>query len=85
MYERVKLSRVATRLDDLSYPVSRVDAVAAFTDVNVLMADGEENLGTLVAEVPNDSFDSSTELWEDLQSVLPIEAVGEPGQSDGDA
>jgi hypothetical protein len=85
MHERVKLSRVATRLDDLRYPITRAEAAESLSDVNVLMADGEENLGSLVAGVTDDSFSSSTELWEDLQNALPIEAVGEPGQSEGDA
>ncbi|MDS0292912.1 hypothetical protein [Halogeometricum luteum] len=85
MSEQIKLSRVEPRLDDLSYPVTRDDAAMELSDVTVLLADGEENLGGLVSEVGSDSFASSTDLFEELQNVMPIEAVGEPGQSEGDA
>ncbi|SFR42463.1 DUF5789 family protein [Halogeometricum limi] len=85
MSEQINLSRVESRLDDLSYPVTRDDAATELSDVTVLMADGEDNLGALVSEVGSDSFSSSTELYEELQNVMPIEALGEPGQSEGDA
>ena len=85
MAEQIKLSRVEPRLAELSYPITRDDAAMELADVTVLMADGEENLGALVSEVGSDSFDSSSDLFTELQNVMPIEAVGEPGQSEGDA
>ncbi|ADQ67417.1 hypothetical protein C499_08200 [Halogeometricum borinquense DSM 11551] len=85
MDERIKLSRMGDRLDDLSYPLTRDDAATKLADVTILMADGEANLGELVSEVGSDSFTSSGDLYEELQNVMPVEAIGEPGQSEGDA
>ncbi|MFB6108088.1 MAG: hypothetical protein ABEJ82_04495 [Haloplanus sp.] len=85
MGETVKLSRVETYFDQLEYPVTRDDAAAAFADVTVTFADGEENLGRLVSELGSDAFHGSDELVAELNNVLPVEAVGEPGQSEGDA
>jgi hypothetical protein len=85
MSERVKLSRVESTFERLDYPVTRDDAAAELVDVTVTFADGEANLGELVSEVGSDAFHSPDELFAELQNVLPVEAVGEPGQSDGDA
>lgn len=85
MTERVKLSHLQSALDDLSYPVMRDEAAASLSDVTLLYADGESNLGALVSETGPDSFEDSEDLFVELQSVLPIEAVGEPHQSEGDA
>lgn len=85
MSERVKLSRVESLFERLDYPVTRDDAAAEFVDVTVTFADGEANLGELVSEVGSDAFHGPDELFAELQNVLPIESVGEPGQSDGDA
>jgi len=85
MSERVKLNRVESEFERLNYPVTRDDAAAEFVDVTVTFADGEANLGELVSEVGSDAFHGPDELYAELQNVLPIEAVGEPGQSEGDA
>lgn len=85
MEDQVKLSRVETRLEELSYPVTRDDAATELADVTVLMADGEANLGAVISELGSDSFSGPSELYEELQGSLPMGAVGEPGQSDGDA
>jgi hypothetical protein len=84
MSERVKLSRVESAFGRLDYPVTRDDAAAAFADVTVLLADREANLGELVSELGSDAFHGPDELFDELQSALPAEAVGEPGQPDGD-
>ncbi|MFB6103388.1 MAG: hypothetical protein ABEJ73_12600 [Haloplanus sp.] len=83
--ERVKLSRVESVFERLDYPVTRDDAAAEFVDVTVTFADGEANLGELVSEVGSDAVHGPDELYAELQNVLPVEAVGEPGQSEGDA
>ena len=85
MADTVNLGRVRSRFEELSYPVTRDDAAAAFADVTVQYADGESNLGVLVSEMGSDSFGDPDELVAELNTVLPVEAVGEPGQSDGDA
>ncbi len=85
MGETVKLSRVKDRLADLSYPVHRDDAAVQLHEVTLTFADGEANLGALIDDTNPDAFDDPDDLFDALQNVLPVEAVGEPGQSDGDA
>ncbi|MFC7068930.1 hypothetical protein [Halobaculum lipolyticum] len=81
----VKLSRVETLFEELEYPVSRAEAADAFDETTVLFADGDGNLGRYIAECPSEQFRSAEDLYTDLQQALPVEAVGEPGQSEGDA
>jgi FPC/CPF motif-containing protein YcgG len=85
MPAEVELSRVESLFAELRYPVTRDDAAAEFADTTVRFADGEANLGKLVSEVGSDSFTDPEDLYAELQTVLPVEAVGEPGQSEGDA
>ncbi|MFB6303172.1 MAG: hypothetical protein ABEH78_09975 [Haloferacaceae archaeon] len=82
--ERIKLARAEERFADLEYPVTRADAAAAFAEVEVTFADGEANLGHLVSEVGSDVFNGPDELYAELQNVVPVEAVGDPGQSEGE-
>ncbi len=84
MTREVKLSRVEAALSELSYPVTRNDAATELDDVTVLFADGEANLGGVVSETGSDSFESVDELESEVYGALPIEAVGEPGQSEGE-
>lgn len=83
--DRVKLSRVESRLEELQYPITRAEAADRFADTTLTYADGEENLGDLLLECPSESFADMDELLSDLYGVLPTEALGEPGQSEGDA
>ncbi|MFC7203715.1 hypothetical protein ACFQJC_09325 [Haloferax namakaokahaiae] len=85
MRDSIKLSRVESAFEDLSYPVSRNQAATKFDDVTVLMADGSANLGSLIRNCVSDEFDGPTDLYYELNNAMPIEAVGEPGQSEGDA
>lgn len=81
----VKLSHLEEPLLTLTYPVTRESAAEQLDDVTVRLANGEENLGDLVAAVSSDSFDSAEELRDEVYGYLPEEALGEPGQSEGDA
>ena len=85
MERPVKLSRIEPVLDTLDYPVTRTDAAAQLSDVTLQLADGETNLGEAIAVARSDAFGSVDDLETALFNVLPIEALGEPGQSDGDA
>ncbi len=85
MTRTVKLSRVGSVLSTLDYPTSRTEAADACDDVTVLLADGETNLGAAVEDLPSEGFDSAEDLETELYSQLPVTAVGEPGQSEGDA
>ena len=85
MTQSVKLSRVEQVLGTLDFPVARSDAAAELSTVTLQLADGEANLGETIAEARSDSFYSVGDLETELYNVLPVEALGEPGQSDGDA
>jgi hypothetical protein len=83
--ESEKLNTVMVRFAAEEYPLEREAAAESFDGVRLLLADGEADLGALVEETVVDSFDSAEDLFVELQTALPIAAVGEPGQSDGDA
>ena len=83
--QHIKINRVKNTLDRVDYPLGRETAAAEFDDVTLILADGEANLGALIADCDRDEFGSPDDLDTELNNVMPIEAVGEPGQSDGDA
>jgi hypothetical protein len=80
----VKLSRVHGVLAELSYPIDREAAAEAFGDVTLLLADGEANLGEVVAETPAERYETADDLAAEINNALPVGAVGEPGQSEGE-
>lgn len=84
MARTVKLSRLGTVLEDHDYPTTREAAADRFEDVTVSLADGEVNLGASVEDLPSEEFDSADDLETELYSALPVGAVGEPGQSEGE-
>lgn len=85
MSTEVKLSHIADSLEELQYPAERPNAAEEFSNVTLLLADGEENLGNLVSKIDIETFESAAHLETELHNVLPREAVGEPYQSEGDA
>ncbi|ELZ43254.1 hypothetical protein C471_01202 [Halorubrum saccharovorum DSM 1137] len=85
MTSEVHLSRVEDEFRDYAYPVARENLVESCTGTTVLFADGDADLGDLVADIDQERFESAEDAFAALQNVLPIEALGEPGQSDGDA
>ncbi|GAB6878278.1 hypothetical protein JCM17823_05520 [Halorubrum gandharaense] len=85
MSNEVKLSRLDARLDEQTYPAEREALVERLAGTTLLFADGEADLGDLIAEIDQETFVDAGDLVSALQNVLPVEAVGEPGQSDGDA
>lgn len=84
MTREVKLNQLETVLSEFDYPVSRESVVGECDDVTLVLADGTENLGALVAESSDDAFDSMDELTNEIMSLLPRHAVGEPYQSEGE-
>ena len=84
MPRTVKLSRIDTVLSELSYPVSREVAADSFAETTLTYADGEANLGELIAQTPAEEFESFEELRDEINNTLPREAVGEPYQSEGE-
>jgi hypothetical protein len=85
MTSEVHLSRLEDELGEYSYPTAREDLAASCSGTTVLFADGDADLGDLVADIDQKRFESAEDAFSALQNVLPIEALGEPGQSDGDA
>ena len=85
MTDEIHLSRLEPTLEEQSYPVEREALAESFAGTTVLFADGDADLGGLIDDVDQASFESAADAFAALQNVLPVEAVGEPGQSDGDA
>lgn len=85
MTDEISLSRVEGEFEAFSFPTTRSDLAESCAGTTVLFADGDADLGDLVADVDQHEFESAEDAFAALQNVLPIEAVGEPGQSDGDA
>ncbi|ESS07079.1 MAG: hypothetical protein A07HB70_00638 [uncultured archaeon A07HB70] len=54
--DRVTPEWVDSRLDGLSYPVTRADAAAALADTDVVVDGDEQNLGRLVSRTDADAF-----------------------------
>jgi hypothetical protein len=80
----VKLIHLETVLEDLDYPMSATEAERACSDVRLILAEGTENMGDLIAESNADTFDSPDELTSEVMNLLPQHAVGEPYQSEGE-
>jgi|AntRauTorckE6833_2_1112554.scaffolds.fasta_scaffold02516_9 hypothetical protein len=85
MTNEIALSRVEDEFEGYSFPADRSDLSESCAGTTVLFADGDADLGELLAEIDQERFESPEDAYVALQNVLPIEAVGEPGQSDGDA
>ncbi|QWC20556.1 hypothetical protein [Halorubrum sp. 2020YC2] len=85
MPDEINLSRLEPTLEAHAYPADREALAESFAGTTVLFADGDADLGDLLDDVEQATFESAADAVAALQNVLPIEAVGEPGQSDGDA
>lgn len=84
MAREVKLREVESVLAELDYPTDRETAAEAFDDVTLVLAEGEENLGEVVAGSSDDRFESADDLAMEVRNLLPRHAVGEPYQSEGE-
>ena len=85
MAREIKFSDILTLLDGIDYPIGRTAASEELSDVRLVLADGDTNLGKLVSEISRESFESAADIESALHNVLPRGAVGEPYQSEGDA
>jgi hypothetical protein len=84
MAREVHLSDLDAVLDEFDYPCTRTAAADHGQDVTLLLADGTENLGSVIANSSADEFESVDELASEVMNVLPRHAVGEPYQSEGE-
>lgn len=80
----VRLTNLDEELADLSYPSTREAAMEALEDVQLRYADGEEPLIDVLQRSNADEFSSADELKSEVLGNAPTEAVGEPGQSEGE-
>lgn len=85
MTREVKLRDIETVLAEFEYPTDRDSVAAAYGDVSLILAEGEENLGEVIAGSSADEFESVNDLATEVMNLLPQHAVGEPYQSEGDA
>jgi len=85
MTSEVHLSRVEDEFREHSYPVAHEDLVDSCAGTTVLFADGDADLGELVADIDQERFESAEDAFTALQNVLPIEALGARQSDDGDA
>ena len=84
MSRHVKLNHVHELVTGLSYPLSNEAAREEFDDVTLVFADGEEPLPDILARSHEERFDSVDDIEAEIFSNVPIEAVGEPGQAEGE-
>ncbi|EMA05595.1 hypothetical protein SAMN05443574_13417 [Haloarcula vallismortis] len=84
MTREVKLNKLTALLETATYPLSVETAQAEFDDVQLVYADGSEPLTTLLARVNDEQFDSPDEAQSSIYNAIPVEGVGEPGQSEGE-
>lgn len=84
MPREVPLNELDALLEELSYPVDRETVRETFDDVVLLYADGEEPMPAVLDRTASERFESVDDLSMELFSELPVEAVGEPGQSEGE-
>ncbi len=82
----IKLSELTGTLrDELEFPVDTETAAEALEGFTLLLADGEAELSELVRELESEEYGSVGDVEMEVYSHLPPEALGEPGQSEGDA
>ncbi|GAA0304992.1 DUF5789 family protein [Halarchaeum salinum] len=84
MSEQVKLKDLEEALEGLPYPLSKQNAVEEVEGIVLRYADGEEAASDVVERIEEDVFDDPASLAASIRNNLPTEAVGEPGQSEGE-
>ncbi|QDX41363.1 hypothetical protein [Salarchaeum sp. JOR-1] len=84
MATRIKLNELDDALDGLPYPLTHGGAVEELDGYVLQYADGEEPLADVVERSDEDVFDDPSMLDAEIRNNLPTEAVGEPGQSEGE-
>ena len=85
MVREIQFRNISTLLNDINYPLSQSAAAKEFSDVTLVLSDSKADLGKLISETPNETFESARDIETARHNVLPRRAVGEPYQSEGDA
>ncbi|WP_254272600.1 DUF5789 family protein [Haloarcula marina] len=84
MPREVKLNELAELLEEMTYPVGVTQAKTRFDDVTLVYADGTEQLSAVLDRVPDERFESAGDAQTSIMNIIPVEGVGEPGQSEGE-
>jgi hypothetical protein len=84
MTREIKLNELDALVETASFPLSKAAAREQFDDVQLVYADGEEPLADLLDRVPDEAFESIEDMRSSILNVVPVAAVGEPGQSEGE-
>ncbi|MFW5919252.1 MAG: DUF5789 family protein [Halanaeroarchaeum sp.] len=84
MTRTVKPNRIDTVIESLEYPISSEAAREATDDVTLELADGTESMAAVVDRSTQETFETAADLESEIYANLPTEAVGEPGQSEGE-
>jgi len=84
MSRDVKLNELTELLSEATYPLSVQTARQQFDDVVLVYADGSERLDDVLVRVDDQEFHSTDDAQASIMNAVPIEGVGEPGQSEGE-
>ncbi|MBV0924451.1 hypothetical protein KTS45_09585 [Halomicroarcula limicola] len=84
MTREVKLNELTELLTDAEYPLEVETARSRFDDVELVYADGSEPLSDVLKRVESSTFESAEDAQTSIFNVVPVEGVGEPGQSEGE-
>jgi hypothetical protein len=84
MTREVKLNELTELLESTTYPLSVATAQTEFEDVRLIYADGSEPLAEVLARLEDEQFSSPDEAQSSIFNTVPVEGVGEPGQSEGE-
>ncbi|MXV62516.1 hypothetical protein GS429_10670 [Natronorubrum sp. JWXQ-INN-674] len=84
MDQSVKLNNIESVLEEFEYPIARDEVCDRCDDVTLVLAEGDANLGEVVANSNDDRFESVDDLKTEVFTLLPRNAVGEPFQSEGE-
>ena len=84
MARDIKLNELTELLESATYPLSVDAARQEFDDVELVYADSSEPLDEVLGRLEDDQFDSAEEAQSSIFNTVPVEGVGEPGQSEGE-
>ncbi len=82
--DSIKLNQIPEIFTDFEYPVEK-ETLEEISKIRLVLADGEIEIGDILEDMPSRIYGSPRELEEEIYTYLPIQALGEPGQSEGDA
>jgi hypothetical protein len=84
MPREVKLNQLRELLVEAAYPLDTSTARERYGDVSLVYADGTEPLPAVLDRIESEQFDSVDDAQSSIMNAIPVEGVGEPGQSEGE-